>query len=77
VLFVFSFVSFCFVFWFRFVSFFVLFFVVGSPPFLLCAESALGDRTGFLFFTTMFWIMQPWFNALYSCTHPFSALVAR
>lgn len=29
-------------------------------------ESALGDRTGFLFFTTMFWIMQPWFNALYS-----------
>ncbi len=31
-------------------------------------ESALGDRTGFLFFITMYWLLQPWFNALFSCT---------
>jgi hypothetical protein len=31
-------------------------------------ESAIGDRTGFLFFSTMFWIMHPWFLSLFACT---------
>ncbi len=30
-------------------------------------ESAIGDRSGFLFFVAMVWMLQPWFNALYSC----------
>ncbi len=32
-------------------------------------ESALGDRTGFLFFVTMYWMLHPWFNALFSCKY--------
>jgi hypothetical protein len=32
-------------------------------------ESAIGDRNGFLFFSTMFWIMHPWMQSLYACTH--------
>ncbi|KAL6078372.1 ATP-binding cassette sub-family G member 2-like [Balamuthia mandrillaris] len=28
-------------------------------------ESAIPDRTGFLFFSTMFWILHPWMSALY------------
>lgn len=31
-------------------------------------ESAIGDRNGFLFFSTMFWIMHPWMQSLYACT---------
>jgi len=30
-------------------------------------ESTIGNRSGFLFFGTMFWILNPWFNALQSC----------
>ena len=33
-------------------------------------EDSLGDRGGFLFFSTMFWIMRPWINCLQSCTIP-------
>ncbi|ELR11672.1 ABC2 type transporter superfamily protein [Acanthamoeba castellanii str. Neff] len=29
-------------------------------------EESLGDRVGFLFFTTMFWVMTTWFNALFA-----------
>jgi hypothetical protein len=29
-------------------------------------ESAIGDRNGFLFFSTMFWIMHPWMQSLYA-----------
>jgi hypothetical protein len=32
-------------------------------------EDQIADRSGFLFFSTMFWIMQTWFNALFACTH--------
>jgi hypothetical protein len=32
------------------------------------SEESLGDRVGFLFFTTMFWVMTTWFNALFACT---------
>jgi hypothetical protein len=42
---------------------------------LVCgyAEDQIADRTGFLFFSTMFWIMNTWFNALYACTYSFDA----
>jgi hypothetical protein len=32
------------------------------------AEGSLGDRAGFLFFSSMFWIMHTWFNSLFACT---------
>jgi hypothetical protein len=39
------------------------------------SEEALGDRVGFLFFTSMFWIMTTWFNALFACTSPLLATI--